>query len=88
MLIIKPRYKRGSGILDIFKNVTKAGVKDAIKKAASSATAHKIADGVVEGTASGTKRLIHKKLSDLSSPRKKIRLDISQLKSGAGIVLD
>ena len=86
MIIIEPRYKRGSGILgDIFSSITKAGVKNAIKKAASSAAAHKIADAVVEGTAAGTKRYLEKKIAGPSeSPRKKFKIDYSHLVNGSG----
>lgn len=90
MIIIEPRYKRGSGILgNIFNSITKAGVKDAIKKAASSAAAHKIADAVVEGTAAGTKKYLEKKLAGSEPPKKKYKsINFSEIVNGSGIVLD
>ena len=88
MIIIEPRYKRGSGIFgNIFGSITKAGVKDEIKKAASTAPAHKIADAIVEGTAAGTKKYLEKKIAGSEPPKKKYKsINFSEI--GSGIVLD
>ena len=89
MIIIEPRYKRGSGIFgNIFGSITKAGVKDAIKKAASTAAAHKIADAVVEGTAAGTKKYLEKKIAGPEPSKKKRKINFSEIANGSGIVLD
>ena len=103
MIVIRTRFptRNGSGVFgDIFKKVaskvTKAGVKNTIKKVVNSPIAHKVADAVVNGAVSGTEKLVDKTIADLkrsapveeTTPKKKLKIDISGLVNGNGIVLD
>ena len=96
--------RNGSGIFSsIFKAIAskaaKSGAKNAIKKVLASKVTHKLATIVAKGAAKGTAKLVERKIADLKRPRetergqgllpkKKIKIDISNLVNGSGIVLD
>ena len=96
--------RNGSGIFSsIFKAIAskaaKSGAKNAIKKVLASKVTHKLATIVAKGAAKGTAKLVKRKIADLKRPRetergqgllpkKKIKIDISHLVNGSGIVLD
>ena len=103
MIVVPSRYptRNGSGLFgDIFKKVvskvTNAGVKNTINKVVNSSVAHKVAEAVVNGAVSGTEKLVDKTIADLKRsapveeeiPKKKLKIDISNIINGKGIVLD
>lgn len=95
MIVISPRYPRlasGSGFADIFKKITKQGLKKVINKATSSSIAHKLADAVVDGVVSGAENAIidtlKRKGSTGDGGTKTLKIDLTDLINGSGIVLD
>ena len=103
MIVIKSRYPKriGSGIFSrIFKKisekVTKDGLQKVINRATSSTVAHKVADAVLRGATSATEHVVESAIIDTLKRKqpekkektKKIKLDISDLVNGTGIVLD
>ena len=93
----------GSGIFgDLMKKVlnttTKDGVKGIINKVVSSPITHKVADSVVDGAASATKKVVEnaiverfkrpRKEDKTTKKNKRVKIDVTELIDGSGIVLD
>lgn len=80
----------------VINTATKDGVRGIINKAVSSPIAHKLADGVVDGAASATKKVVENAIVErFKRPRKeeegnnkRVKIDVTHLIDGSGIVLD
>ena len=87
----------------ISEKITKDGLTKVINKATSSAVAHKVADAVLRGATSATEKVVESAIVDTLKRKqqqpttekkkkkegtKKIKLDITDLVNGSGIVLD
>ena len=99
-----PRLNGSGIFGSIFKKViskaSKAGAKKVIKKVLTSKITKKLVKQVAKGAAKGAKRLSEKLVTDLKRPieeeqqqgegipKKKLKIDISHIVNGSGIVLD
>ena len=81
----------------VLNTATKDGVKGIINKVVSSPITHKVADSVVDGAASATKKVVENTIVErFKRPRKeektknnkRVKIDVTDLIDGSGIVLD